>query len=141
MRILLDANLFISFLLRPRADSASSRVVRAGLKGEYRLLLPQQLLDEFVTRAGHKPYLAARIQPEHILSLVETLKTVSHSIPQITQPIPALTRDPKDDYLIAYALVGGAEYLVTGDADLLSLGQVDRVKILTARDFLTLLGH
>jgi hypothetical protein len=50
-----------------------------------------------------------------------------------------VTRDPKDDYLIAYALVGAADYRVTGDRDLLVLGQVDDVKIVTPRAFATLL--
>ena len=39
--------------------------------------------------------------------------------PRIEAPIPAVTRDPEDDYLIAYALVGRADYLVSGDKDLL----------------------
>jgi len=41
---------------------------------------------------------------------------------------PTCTRD---DYLVAYALVGGADYLVTGDADLLVLARVGEVKIVT----------
>ena len=72
---------------------------------------------------------------------MEILRAVGEPIPRITQPIPALTRDPKDDYLIAYALVGGADFLVTGDADLLVLKQIDSLKIVTAREFLARLGN
>ena len=39
-------------------------------------------------------------------------------------PFPPRTRDPKDDYLLAYALRDGADVLVTGDRDLLDSGDV-----------------
>jgi predicted nucleic acid-binding protein len=54
-------------------------------------------------------------------------------------PLP-LTRDPKDDYLLTYALAGQADYLVTGDADLLVLGQVGTVRIVSPADFAALLA-
>lgn len=51
-------------------------------------------------------------------------------------PLPAVIRDPKDNSLFAYALVGDVEYLVTGDADLLVLRHhVSQVKIVTPRGF------
>jgi predicted nucleic acid-binding protein len=57
-------------------------------------------------------------------------------VPRVESPIPAVTRDPKDDYLLAYALVGEADYLVTGDEDLLVLeGQISELEILTPRQF------
>ncbi len=56
------------------------------------------------------------------------------------EPIPALTRDPEDDYLIVYALIGRAEYLVTGDRDLLVLERVESVDILTPNAFGQLLS-
>ena len=65
----------------------------------------------------------------------ETKVVISEIIPKITEEIPAVTRDPKDDYLLAYALVGQADYLVTGDNDLLTLDQVENVRIVTAHDF------
>ena len=40
---------------------------------------------------------------------------------------------PKDDYLLAYGLMGGADYLVTGDEDLLTLGDVEGLKIVSRR--------
>lgn len=57
-------------------------------------------------------------------------------MPRIESPIPAVTRDPKDDYLLSYAPVGGADYIVTGDEDLLALhGQIQELEILTPRQF------
>jgi len=139
MRVLIDTNVFISFLLFPWRDSPSSIIVRAALLRAFVLLLPEALLEEFVTKARQKPYLAERVHPEDVDELVQLLWEVAEIIPRITEPVPAVTRDPKDDYLIAYALVGAADYLITGDRDLLTLGEVDGVEIITAGEFLNLL--
>lgn len=134
-RVLLDTNILVSYLLTPQKSSVIARIVEAGILGRFDLLLPEDLLDELVEKARTKSYLAERITPEEVRELVDVLCEVSEIIPKITQSIPAVTRDPKDDYLLAYALVGQADYLVTGDRDLLVLGQVEDTKIVTARDF------
>lgn len=134
MRVLLDTNILISYLLSPK-NSVIARVVEAGILGSFDLLLPEDLLDELAAKVRTKDYLAERIAPEEVRELVDILSEVCLSIPRITARIPAVTRDPKDDCLLAYALVGQADYLVTGDRDLLVLGQVEDTKIVTARDF------
>jgi predicted nucleic acid-binding protein len=56
-------------------------------------------------------------------------------------PNVELSPDPDDNPILATAIAGGADYLVTGDKrDLLSLGKVEAVQIVTARAFADLLG-
>ncbi len=135
MRVLLDANILISYLLNKRADSPVTRVVEAGILGEFTLLLPEELVEEFTTKIPDKPYLAKRITTSEMVQFVAILSAHSETIPTITQTIPAVTRDPKDDYLLAYAVVGGADFLVTGDEDLLVLKQVQGVAICRPSEF------
>lgn len=47
-----------------------------------------------------------------------------------------LCRDPKDDMFLDCAVAGGAKYLISGDKDLLTLGSVAGVKIVTPAEFL-----
>lgn len=56
--------------------------------------------------------------------------------------IPNYTRDPKDDYLIDAALRGQADYLVTGDFDLLALADdpAISVQIVSPSTFLAMLA-
>ena len=60
-------------------------------------------------------------------------------MPPITEAIPAIVRDYKDDYLIAYSVVYHADYLVTGDKDLLTLQKIEQVKILPPVEFAQLI--
>jgi len=56
--------------------------------------------------------------------------------------LPRYTEDPDDDYLVALALAAGADYLVSGDQDLLDLGRISDgegrilTRVLTPREFL-----
>ena len=135
MRVLLDTNILISYLLSPARTGPIVGIVRGGILGEFVLLLPEELSDELASGAHEKRCLAERITPEEVRELADILSEVSESVPEITERIPAVTRDPKDDYLLAYALVGQADYLVTGGADLLILGVVEGVSIVTPRVF------
>jgi hypothetical protein len=54
--------------------------------------------------------------------------------------VPRLVHDPKDDYLIACALAGKADFLVSGDKDVLAVKAVETVKMVTAKQFLETLS-
>ena len=49
--------------------------------------------------------------------------------------IPPRCRDPKDDYLLELAVQSKAIYLVSGDNDLLSIGQIEGCRIMTFAQF------
>jgi putative PIN family toxin of toxin-antitoxin system len=136
MRLLLDANVLVSYLLHAGADSPVTRIIESCVLGKATLLLPEALLEELTASVANKPYLNARIQPEEFARLATILHGIGETVPRIESPIPAVTRDPKDDYLLAYAVVGEADYLITGDNDLLVLQQVVGVTICTPRDFI-----
>lgn len=50
--------------------------------------------------------------------------------------VPARCRDPKDDYLLELAVQSKAIYLVSGDDDLLSIGQIEGCRIMTFSQFI-----
>ncbi len=139
MRVLLDVNIYLSYLLTPHADSAISTVVEAGVLGEYVMLLPEALWEELVSVVSRKPYLRQHIKPEQLQTLYDLLAPWAERTPEIDVPIPRVVRDPKDDYLLAHALLDAADFLVTGDADLLALDPVGPLRILSPADFADIL--
>jgi putative PIN family toxin of toxin-antitoxin system len=53
----------------------------------------------------------------------------------------AQSRDPADDKFLECAVAGAADYLVTGDEDLLAVGRYQGLAIVTAREFLAILSR
>lgn len=139
MRVLLDANIFISYLLNPQKPGSLHDIMTAVFNQDFVLLLPAALLDEFIRKIPNKPYLAERIHPDELQTFVDLLSEIGAIVPAIEEEIPAVTRDPKDDYLLAYAMVGAADYLVTGDEDLLVLEQVEGLTMISPKEFVFLL--
>jgi putative PIN family toxin of toxin-antitoxin system len=54
--------------------------------------------------------------------------------------LPGVTRDPKDDAIVACAVEGKADYIVSGDQDLLVLGEYETVRVVTPRQFIDILA-
>ena len=135
----MDTNILVSYLLTPNRLSPTTVLVGSAFAGEFQLLLPDALLEELCQAITTSRYLRKRITPHELMALSTTLLEIAEIIPFIFVEIPALTRDPKDDYLLAYAIVGQANYLVTGDEDLLALGQVSDLEIVSPRRFLAIL--
>ena len=108
--------------------------------GFFTVLLPSELLDEFYRTITTKPYLVDRIDPRQALAFIGTMRDVATLLTPLSQPAPPVVRDPNDDSLLAHALAAQADYLVTGDADLLALGnEVAPLRILSPADFVRLL--
>jgi uncharacterized protein len=81
-----------------------------------------------------KPAIAARVKPYRAGHLVNELKELAETI----GPLPRVERspDPTDDFLLALAEAGKADYLVTGDKmGLLSLTRHGITRILSASEF------
>jgi putative PIN family toxin of toxin-antitoxin system len=140
MRVLIDTNVFISYLLSSHSTGVIQEIFSAWAEDKFTLLVPEALLDELLETVRSKPRLAKRISLQSLEEFLTIIQELSEEVPRIKSPIPAVTRDPKDDYLLAYALVGRADYLVTGDDDLLTLQQqIHELEILTPRQFSELL--
>jgi putative PIN family toxin of toxin-antitoxin system len=108
--------------------------------GRFELLVPAELLAELAARVDSKPYLANRIWRKDLDELVAILDAVGEVVPRLERPAPRVTRDAKDDYLLAHAVLAGADYLVTGDADLLELEAMEGLRIVTAAELVAVLG-
>ncbi len=54
--------------------------------------------------------------------------------------LSGVTRDPKDDAVVACAVEGRASYIVSSDQDWLTLGEYQDIRVVTPRRFLGILG-
>lgn len=139
-RALLDANIFISYLLGSSGQGTILTPVEAAFARTITLLVSDALSEEFVRRVQTKPYLAQRIAPRDLERLTDMLLHIAERLPPLPQKLPAVVRDPEDDYPIAHSLLGRADYPVTGDWDLLAWGTVGQVRIISPSEFVRELG-
>jgi predicted nucleic acid-binding protein len=68
---------------------------------------------------------------------------IERTPPVVPSQSPLLVRDPKDDMILAAAIGGNADFLVTGDADLLVLAndpKLGHLRIVSPSEFLSLLS-
>ena len=77
------------------------------------------------------------VGPEALAS-VEAVLERCEIVPRAIDPSPISLRDPDDELVLAGALSGGAEILVSGDNDLLSVAESSPIRILSPRAFITL---
>lgn len=139
MRVCVDTNVLISYLLDPTSAGPPARTVRACFQAGVELVLNETILKELTRKISSKSYLQARIGQVDADEFVSLVREVATIVPEITEAIPSTTRDTNDDYLIAHSIMERVDYLVSGDKDLLALGSVLNVRIVSPADFVLLL--
>lgn len=138
MKVLIDASVFLSYILAPDRRSVVTEVVAACLRNdEIDLLVPPEQLAELVAKVANKRYFRTRIPQAVIENFAAQLEGLSNLQP--LEAIAAYSRDPKDDYLVAYGIINDVDYLITGDKDLLVLNRVQALQIVTPSQFHKLL--
>lgn len=134
IRAVLDTNLLVSYLLTN--GETTSQIIAHWEAGNFLFIQSPPILAELVgvlNRPKLQPYLKS--DPQVLIDLIEPdAEFVNGEL-----AFPGACRDPKDDKFIACAGEGNADYIVTGDKDLLDLGTYERVQIVTVREFLILL--
>ncbi len=134
MRLIIDTNILISGLLSER--SLPAHLIVLWREGKFDLLTSFEQLDEFM-RVTRYPKIRERLSPALAGRLIGELRDVAVLLPKL--PIVTASEDPDDNYLLATALAGAADFLVTGDKrDLLLLKIFEGTKIVTVRDFLAM---
>ena len=128
-RIILDTNLFISFLINNDFRKLNSLLNNKKIT----ILLSQELLDEFL-EVSQRP----KFRRYFTLALVEKLLQGLYLRAEFIEvvSIVELCADPKDNFLLALAKDGKASHLITGDRDLLQLKKMSKTLILTIADYL-----
>jgi len=117
IRAVLDTNVYVAALLS--RDGSPARLVRALGEGLFDAVVCPRLLDE-LRGVLHRPKIAERVDADTAERFIDWLRRVAITVPD-PGVIRAISPDPDDDYLIALALIGRAEVIVSGDAHLLGL--------------------
>jgi putative PIN family toxin of toxin-antitoxin system len=134
MRVVLDTNVLLSALLSPHG--VPDILYRAWRKDRFDLVTSTTQIDE-LRRASRYAKFREVLQPHRVGAMINNMRCsiMLDVLPPLPEGIE--TRDPNDAFLLAMALAGEADYLVTGDhqAGLLQRGSLGRVRIVTPAVF------
>lgn len=120
-RTVIDTNVLISAALSPR--SAPAQIVDCLLQ-HATLVFSRETFEELETRLW-RPKFDRYLDMERRRSLLHDFAAAAQWVDLPGTPRPAYSRDPDDDVFLHTAQYGKAEWLVSGDKDLLELSPAD----------------
>ena len=134
MRVILDTNVLLGALISPHGPPDA--IYRAWRAARFELVTSAAQLDE-LRRVSRYPKLKTILPAHRVGTMVNNMHRaiVLMQLPPLPDGIDA--DDPDDAFLLAMALGGEADYLVTGDrrAGLLQRGCMGRTRIVTPATF------
>lgn len=135
LRVVLDTNVFVSSLLSKGGPPA--QVLDAWRERRYLLVVSPALIAE-IQAVLREPRLRHKypLTEEDSQALVALLEQEALLVPGAADATGAIPEDPKDEMVLACALDGQADLIVSGDRHLLRLGAYRGIPILTVRAFL-----
>ena len=128
IKVIFDTNIWISYLIGQRLKILTELISQ----NKIQIITSDQLLrelEEVTTRNKFKKY----FNPSKVYELLKFLKIIGVHYQESV--LSGVCRDPKDDFLLGLIINSKADYLVTGDKDLLELNPFEETTICTIADF------
>ena len=129
MKLVLDSNIFISaFYWGGKPQQILDRIVL----GLDELYITNEILDEIEEVMARPNFKTA---PQTIDVYIKAIEKIGKKI-FTSGKITGICRDKDDDAIIECGVLPSADYLITGDNDLLVLEKYETMKIVSASDYL-----
>ena len=131
IRIVIDTNLWISFLITNNFDKLDKLLFSKKIV----LVFSEELLDEFL-EVTQRPKFKKYFSKSDIKAVIDTIDEFADFI--VVETTTTICRDIKDNFILSLAKDGNADFLLTGDNDLLELKEFEGAKIMTISEFLNI---
>jgi putative PIN family toxin of toxin-antitoxin system len=144
IKAVLGTNVLVSNLVSQHGPPRHA--LDAWLEGHYTLVTSLYLVEELIHVLSY-PRIARQIhlEEDELAAILAALLSQAEVTPGRLR-LPGVTRDPggdphpKDDAVVACAVEGEADYIVSGDQDLLVLGRYETIQVVTPRQFVGILA-
>lgn len=136
-RVVIDTSVLIHYLIRPGA-AIRHILENLWITDQIRVVSSPELVAELRDVLA-RPKMKALIHPDEGETLLALLNIKAEFLPNL-EDIPTFTRDPKDDKFVACAVAGRVDFLISLDKDILVLGQVGEIEIITPYQFVSRSG-
>lgn len=133
MRVVFDANVFISALISSRG--APAKLLDAWLEGRFEMLISHAIVEEIARVMAYEHLQKYRRLREFRLEFV-TLLSKQAILVEPAATISVVREDETDNRYIECAIAGDAKYIISGDAHLQAIGQYQGIQLLSPVEFL-----
>jgi len=129
MKIVLDTNVLVSGIYW---GGLPHKILDHWINNHIDVIVTKDILDEYAR-------VIRKIGGDSLISEKWIVFIVENSILIQEKNIVKICRDPFDDMFINCAIAGNARYIVSGDKDLLSIKQFDKIQIVRVSEFLKII--
>ncbi len=138
VRVVLDTNVVVSAYLVPAGKPAT--IITLARQGKIEICLSDDILEE-IKRTLLRPKLQRihKARPEEIERFLQAFAKVSLFVPGATEVEP-VEGDPDDTKILACAVEGQVDYVISGDHHLTDLGSFHGIQIVNPDAFLAILA-
>ena len=133
IKVIFDTNVWISFLIGKRMSIIKDYISN----GQITIVITNQLLDE-IKDVTSREKMQKYFPKESVVDLIFLLENIAENIE--IKPTYFINRDEKDNFLLDLIDFSKADFLVTGDKDLLVHNPFLTASILSPADFEKILG-
>ena len=133
IKVIFDTNVWISFLIGKRMSIIKDYISN----GQITIVITDQLLDE-IKDVTSREKMQKYFPKESVVDLIFLLENIAENIE--IKPTYFINRDEKDNFLLDLIDFSKADFLVTGDKDLLVHNPFLTASILSPADFEKILG-
>ena len=134
MKIVLDANIFISSFFwggNPRM------IVKRIIAGADELFITNEIMDEIEDVLGRPKF---HVEKDQIYYYINSTEEIGNKITP-RKLIKKGSRDISDNVYLECGISSGADYIISGDIHLLELKEYDKIKIVTAKNYLEIVNY
>ena len=128
MKAVFDTNVLIAAFL---TEGICAKLIVRAHRRDFDLILCDGILQEF-KRVLKKKFVTTPLETSEALTI---LSGATQEILGQTHLVTPICRDSDDDLILACAKEAAADYIVTGDEDLLVLKNYEWIRIVTPREF------
>ncbi|MBI5195668.1 MAG: putative toxin-antitoxin system toxin component, PIN family [Nitrospirae bacterium] len=132
-KVVLDTNILVSALI---FKGELSKIADLWEKGRIAPVFSRETFEEFRTVLEYPKF---SLTGREIKMIIEEEVLPFFEVVEISDKISGVCRDPADDKFIACALASSADFIVSGDNDLLNIGKYKSVRIIAAAEFLKMI--
>lgn len=134
IRVVVDTNVFVSGIIGK--NSPPARLLKLWESGKLTIITTAAVISE-IERVLNYPKIKKghNLGDDQIRQVVLNIARYSVDVTKSAQPVSVIKEDPDDDKFLSAAVAGKADFIISGDAHLLTLKSYEGIPIVTPSEF------